>query len=65
MRVESTGQAWNGDRASPDDGWGGPPALIEPLAASVTVTVGSGGGVKAWAVEQGQQPLVQGPPLPL
>jgi hypothetical protein len=51
-RVENTGQVWNADQTSLDDRWGGPPALIEPLSATVTLTVSDPAAVSVWALDE-------------
>ena len=51
-RVENTGQVWNDNETSLDDRWGGPPALIEPLTATVTLTVTDPAAIRAWVLDE-------------
>jgi hypothetical protein len=51
-RVENTGQVWNADETSLDDRWGGPPTLIEPMRATVTLTVTDPAAVSVWALNE-------------
>jgi hypothetical protein len=51
-RVENTGQVWNANETSLDDRWGDPPTLIEPLRATVTLTVIDPAAVSVWALDE-------------
>jgi hypothetical protein len=50
-RVENTGQVWNDDQTSLDD-WGGPPAVIEPVRMTVTLTVNDPAAVSVWTLDE-------------
>lgn len=51
-RIENTGQVWNADRTSLDDRWGRPPALVEPMRLTVTLTINNPAAVEVWALDE-------------
>lgn len=50
-RTENTGQTWNAEGTTLTN-WGGPPSLVEPFQATVTLTVSNPGSVQVWALDE-------------
>ncbi len=51
-RVENTGMVWNDDRTSLDDRWGTVPTLIEPLRATVQLSLRGASDAEVWALDE-------------
>lgn len=50
-RTENTGQTWNAEQTTLTN-WGAAPSLVEPLQATVTLTVADPTAVQVWALDE-------------